>query len=91
MPTTDPEAPTQLTPLQVQENAVAKELWEWREELYRRAEQWYPDDVFPVPPKGEPYKTPDGAAAAMARRTLRAIAADLGQRSIDLTHDDPEE
>ena len=70
------------------QNAVARELWDWRQELHRRADQWYPEDVFPPAPKGEAHRTVDAAAAAMARHILRLIAQDIGERSIELTHDD---
>jgi hypothetical protein len=82
---------SKLTAEQQVENAVAKELWEWRDELYRRAEQWYPESVFPPVAKGETHKTVDGASAAMARHTLKLIASELGDRSIELTHDEPED
>jgi hypothetical protein len=73
------------------EDFAARELWRWRDELLRRAEQWYPTDIFPPPAKGEPYRTIDAAAAAMARHVLELVASDLADRSIEWTHDEVHE
>lgn len=63
---------------------AAAELWWWRNELLARAKRWYPEDVFIPAQRGEPYRTQDAAAAAMARHVLGLIADELGERSIEL-------
>lgn len=70
------------------EDFAARELWRIRSDLYARVEAWYPEDVFVPAQKGKPHTTVDAAAAAMARHVLRLIAAELGERSIELTHDE---
>ena len=41
--------------------------------------EYYPEDIFVPTPKGTPYKTPDGAAAAMARFTCNRLIEELAK------------
>lgn len=67
------------------DRASALHLRSWAATFRTRATDCYPEDIWPPARPGEPHRTPDSAAAAMARHVLRQVADDLDQAADELT------